>query len=78
MAFDIEAIATRVVLSPGERAVLVEQAQALSVEAGTLEGLARDGEAGDTIRAYIRLARVVKNMDDVCSMAVRRTVEAEQ
>jgi hypothetical protein len=76
--FDIESIASRVVLSPGERAVIVEQATALSVAAGTLEGQARDGVAGDVIRTFLGMARVTKNIEDVCSIAVRRTVEAEQ
>lgn len=76
--FDIESIANRVTMTPAERAVVREQATTLSVEATTLAHHAECGEAGDVLRAFIEMSRTMKDMENLCSMSVRRAVQEAQ
>lgn len=63
MEFDIGTLAERVVLTPAERAVLVEQAETTKVNLDTFIAHCKEGTAGDAIKSFISVLRCSEYMN---------------
>lgn len=72
--FDIESVIEHVRFTPAERAVLVEQAETLKVQTDKFRTDVQNSQHADIVRGYLDMARTMKNIDDLCSLTVRRAV----
>lgn len=72
--FNLGTVSERVVLTPAERAVLVEQAEAAKVALEQFQRQAREGTAGDTIRAFIPAIRAMEYGQNILNHKIAQVI----
>lgn len=74
---ELGTVAERTILTPAERAVLVEQAQGMQVALAEFIKHCKEGTSGDAIKAYVPVAQANDYMTNIISTKIGQTLQQD-
>lgn len=73
----IGTVADRVVLTPAERAVIVEQAEAARLNLDTVIQHCKDGTAGDVIKSYVAVVQANEYVTSILNTKIVKVIQED-